>query len=198
MTRIDFYLDFASPYAWLAFEQLPQALQGLSHEVHYRPMLLGPVFKHHGHAGPAAIAAKHAWIRRHTEWLAAQAGLPLQWPAQHPFNSLGLARLAWACARQGAPNRWVCEQIFRHVWQRQGAAADDATALAALAQALGAPDDAQTQENAKQQLRAATDAAIAAGVFGAPAFVTGGQLFWGLDALPMLRAQVQEQMQAQA
>ena len=39
-----------------------------------------------------------------------------------------------------------------------------------------------------QVLRAATDAAIARGVFGVPTFELGGRLFWGLEALPMLRA----------
>lgn len=191
MKTIDFYLDFVSPYAYLAFEQLPQALLGQSYAVRYQPVLLGALFQHHGHQGPAVIAPKHAWIKRHTRWQAGELGVPLQWPAAHPFAPLPLLRLAWACAQQGAPNRWVCEQIFRHVWQRQGAPADDPQALAVLAQALNAPTDQASGETARQQLRTATQEAIDAGVFGAPSFVLDGQLYWGLDALPMLRAHVQ-------
>ncbi len=48
MKHIDFYLDFISPYAHLAFEQLPRALQGLSYEVTYRPILFAALLKHHG------------------------------------------------------------------------------------------------------------------------------------------------------
>jgi 2-hydroxychromene-2-carboxylate isomerase len=112
MKRIDFYLDFISPYAYLAFEQLPQALQGLSYQVRYRPILFAGLLKHHGQLGPAEIAPKRDWTYRQVAWLAAQQGVELQLPAAHPFNPLGLLRLAWACASQGAPNRYVVETIF--------------------------------------------------------------------------------------
>jgi 2-hydroxychromene-2-carboxylate isomerase len=82
----------------------------------------------------------------------------------------------------------VCETIFHHVW-RGGAAADDATRLAALTATL-APAHAPGGDEARQLLRVETDAAIAAGVFGVPTFGVDGRLFWGLDALPMLRAQL--------
>ncbi|MDO5289192.1 MAG: 2-hydroxychromene-2-carboxylate isomerase [Pseudomonadota bacterium] len=190
MKAIDFYLDFASPYAYLAFEQLPQTLQGLSYTVRYQPVLLGALFQHHGHQGPAAIAPKHAWIMRHTRWQAGELGVPLQWPAVHPFPPLGLLRLAWACARQGTPNRWVCEQILHHVWRGGGAPADDPARLAALTATLNPAQDPGSPA-VKAQLRAATDAAAAAGVFGVPAFGVDGRLFWGLEALPMLRAHLQ-------
>lgn len=190
MKTIDCYLDFVSPYAWLAFDALPKALQGLSYQVSYRPVLLGALLKHQGHEGPAAIAPKHAWIRRHTCWLGAEQGVPLQWPAAHPFAPLGLLRLAWACAGPDTPNRYVCEEIFRHVWASGGAPADDPQRLAELAARL-APALDPASDTVKQRLRAETDAAAALDVFGLPAFVADGRLFWGLDALPMLRAHLQ-------
>jgi 2-hydroxychromene-2-carboxylate isomerase len=187
--RIDFWLDFVSPYACLAFEQLPHALEGLGYEVRLRPILLAALLRHHGQLGPAEIAPKRDWTYRHVAWQAQQLGVPLQLPAAHPFNPLALLRLAHACARQGAPSRYVCETIFRHVW-RGGAAADDATRLQALTAAL-APVREPMGDEARQALRAETDAAIAAGVFGVPSFGVDGRLFWGLDALPMLRAHLQ-------
>jgi len=60
MTHIDFHLDFVSPYAYLAFEHLPEVLEGISCEVSYRPVLLGALFKHHGHTPPVALPAKRA------------------------------------------------------------------------------------------------------------------------------------------
>ena len=125
MKHIDFYLDFISPYAHLAFEHLPRALQGLSYEVTYRPILFAGLLKHHGQLGPAEIAPKRDWTYRHVAWQAAQHGIDLQLPAAHPFNPIGLLRLAWACARQGAPNRYAVDAIFHHVWHG-GQAADDA------------------------------------------------------------------------
>lgn len=188
MKHIDCYLDFISPYAYLAFEQLPRALEGLSYQVSYRPILFAGLLKHHGQLGPAEIGPKRDWTYRQVLWLAREQGIAMDLPAAHPFNPLALLRLAWACARQGTPNRYVCETIFRHVWQG-GAAADDAARLQALTAQL-APTRDPASDAVKQDLRAATEDALAAGVFGVPTFVVEGRLFWGLDALPMLRAQI--------
>lgn len=186
MKHITFYLDFVSPFAYLAFEQLPQVLQGLSYTVHYQPVLLGALLRHHGQLGPAEIAAKRTWTYRQVLWLAQQGATPLDLPAAHPFNPLPLLRLAMACDANGQPNRWVCESVLRHVWIG-GADALDAQRLDALTRSL-APTRAPEHDSVKAQLRAAGEQAIAAGVFGVPAFVVDDQLFWGLDSLPMLRA----------
>jgi 2-hydroxychromene-2-carboxylate isomerase len=189
MKHITFYLDFISPYAYLAFEQLPQALQGLSYSVDYRPVLFAGMLKHHGQLGPAEIAPKRDWTYRQVLWLAHSLGIPLQMPVSHPFNPLSLLRLALACspeATPGAPNRYVCETIFRHVW-RGGAEAADAQRLQALAQQLAPPSDMQGA-SVKAQLKTNTEEAIAHGIFGVPAFAVDDKLFWGLDSLPMLRA----------
>lgn len=183
MKRITFYLDFISPYAHLAFERLPQALEGLSWQVAYRPIVFGAVLNHLGQLGPAEIPGKKEWTFRQVLWLAHQQGVPLQLPALHPFNSLELLRLAVAC---GA-NRYVCETIFRHVWQAGGQDATDPARIAALRQQLAPARDPAAPE-VKAELKAHTDAAITAGVFGVPTFEVDGKLFWGLDALPMLRA----------
>jgi hypothetical protein len=124
MKQITFYLDFISPYAHLAFEQLPEALMGLSYSASYKPVLLGALLKHHGQLGPAEVPAKRDWTYRQVQWQARAQGTPLQLPASHPFNPLPLLRLAVACDRHGEPNRYVCEAVFRHVWHSDGAAAD--------------------------------------------------------------------------
>lgn len=187
MKHITFYLDFVSPYAWLAFMKLPQALQGLSYTVDYRPVLLAGLLQHHGQRGPAEIAGKRDWTYRQVLWLAHQHGVPLDMPAMHPFNPLGLLRLALACGdAQGRANRQVCETIFRHAWQG-GADAADATRLQALAATLQPVRDPACAE-VKARLKANTDDAIASGLFGVPAFGESDRLFWGFDALPMLRA----------
>lgn len=189
MKHIDFYLDFLSPYAYLAFEELPQALQGLSYTVRYKPVLFGAMLKQLGQMGPAEIPGKREWTYRQILWLAHSRGVPLQMPATHPFNPLGLLRLAVASDAQGLPNRYVCETLFRHVWVG-GADAADPQRTADLAGQLRpprAPDDATV----KEQLKAHTEEALAAGAFGVPALVVDGRVFWGQDSLPMLRAYLQ-------
>lgn len=190
MTTLDFWFDPVSPYAFLAFERLPEALAGLSYEVRYRPIVFGAVLAHLEHKGPAEIEPKRAWTFRQVHWLAAQVGLPMATPARHPFNPLALSRLAWACAPDGqTPGRHVCERVLRHVWQADGADAEAPDRMAALRQAL-APPVAADDATVKQRLRAATDEAIARGVFGVPTIGVGELLFWGYDALPMVAAKL--------
>jgi len=103
-----------------------------------------------------------------------------------------LLRLALACGGpdaalgRGLANRYVCETIFRHVW-RGGADAIDARRLEALKQSLQPQRDPASDE-VKTDLKANTDAAIARGLFGLPTYAVDDKLFWGFDALPMLRA----------
>jgi 2-hydroxychromene-2-carboxylate isomerase len=185
MKTVTFYFDVISPFAYLAFEQLPHALQDCSYVVDYRPVLFAGMLKHWDHKGPAEIVPKRAWTFRHVHWLAQQQGVALQTPAQHPFNPLPLLRLAQACG----PNRRVVEGLFRHVWTG-GADAADPARLAALTAQL-APSLSPDSIEVKNTLRQATDDAIALGVFGVPTFALEGRLFWGLDALPMLRDALQ-------
>jgi len=186
MKHITFYLDFISPFAYLAFEELPKALMGLSYSVTYKPVLFAALLKHHGQLGPAEIPAKRDWTYRHVQWLAHSKGVQLDMPAAHPFNPLGLLRLAVATDPNGQPNRYVCETLFRHVWLG-GADAADAGRLEDIARQL-APARAPQEESVKVQLRDHVEEAIAKGVFGVPAFEVDGKVFWGLDGLPMLRA----------
>ena len=185
MKHIDFYLDFISPYAYLAFEELPKALQGLSYSVTYKPVFLGGLLKHNAMLGPAEVEPKRDWTYRHVLWLAHTKGLPMAMPALHPFNPLGLLRLAVATAPQGQPNRYVCETLLRHVWVG-GADAADPARLADLTNKF-APERDPASDEVKVQLKQHADEAIALGVFGVPAMVVDGKVFWGLDSLPMLR-----------
>ncbi|MCW5650104.1 MAG: 2-hydroxychromene-2-carboxylate isomerase [Ramlibacter sp.] len=189
MKQITFYLDFISPYAYLAFEHLPAALEGLSYSVRYRPVLFAGLLKHHGQLGPAEIPGKRDWTYRQVLWLAREHNIPMQMPAAHPFNPLALLRLALACTEGGEPNRHVCETVFRHVWQG-GADATDPQRLEALAAALPVVREA-SGDAVKNQLRANTEEAVAEGLFGVPTLALDGKLFWGFDALAMLRSNME-------
>ncbi len=189
MKHIDFYLDFISPYAYLAFEHLPEALAGLSYSVAYKPVLLGAIVRHHGHKAPAEVASKRQWTYRHILWLGHSLGVPIDMPAMHPYNPLPHLRLALAASRGGEISRLQAELLFREVW-RGGQDAIDPARLEALKARLAPARDA-ADATVKAELKANTDAAIAQGAFGVPAFVVDGRLFWGFDSLPMLRAYLQ-------
>lgn len=195
---ITFHYDLISPYAYLAFEAWPRAMAGVAHRVRHVPLLFAGLLGAWGQRGPAEIAPKRNWTYRQVAWRAHQDQVPLDMPPSHPFNPLALLRLAVAAslheAAQGGTSRYVTEQLFHHVW-RGGADPNAPERLAALRQrladhlaecghTLAAPDSPEV----KQGLRERTDAALAAGVFGVPTFEVDGRLFWGQDALPMLRA----------
>ena len=187
MKQLTFWFDPISPFAYLAFERLPQALEGLSYEVRYQPLLFAALLKQWGQKGPAEIEPKRAWTFRHVHWIAHAHGIAMNTPDQHPFNPLGHLRLLLACASEGGtPNRYVCETVLRDIWQR-GSAANAPERLAELAATLQPRID-PSHESVKAALKDASERAIAAGVFGVPTIEVDGRCFWGVDALPMLAA----------
>jgi 2-hydroxychromene-2-carboxylate isomerase len=207
MHHLSFWFDPISPYAHLAFEHLPQALEGHSVVIDYKPVLFGALLKHHQHKGPAEIEPKRVWTFRQIAWHAHTLGIRVDLPAQHPFNPLPLLRLLLAAAGpMGLPNRHQVEAVFRHVWQGGGDPLD-APRLLALQDALGlgrewgsgtaaaAADplgstgrSVPSLEAVKARLKSLTDEALEKGIFGVPTLEWRGRLFWGLDALPMLRS----------
>jgi 2-hydroxychromene-2-carboxylate isomerase len=152
----------------------------------YKPVLFAALLKANGQLGPAEIPGKRDWTYRQVLWIARTHGIEMQMPASHPFNPLALLRLALACGDKGAINRYVAETVFRHVW-RGGAEAVDPQRVEQLKASLQPRRDPAGDE-VKAELKANTDEALARGVFGVPTFAVDDQLFWGFDALPVLRA----------
>jgi 2-hydroxychromene-2-carboxylate isomerase len=184
MKHLTFFFDPISPFAYLAFERLPEALVGCSYVVDYQPVLFAGMLKHWGHKGPAEIEPKREWTYRHVAWLAEQQGTRLVMPSVHPFNPLALLRLLIAAG----PNRRTAQAVMHHVWT-EGGDPNDPQRLAALTSVVN-PRRNPAGDDVKAELRAATDAAIAQGVFGVPTVMCEGRTYWGLDALPMLRVAV--------
>lgn len=187
MQRVIFDFDIISPYAYLAFERLPAALEGVSHHVEYRPLLFAGLLKHWGNTAPVDVAPKKAWLFRQCAWIAEQDGVAFSPPTPHPFNPLALLRLLVASAPTGVhPNRRAVELALRHVWARGDGDANDPAALKMLTDAVAPLRDPASPE-VKAELQARTAQAAAAGVFGVPFFrLDDGQQFWGQDGMAML------------
>src|SRR5437764_1166587 len=88
----DWYFDFVSPFSYLQCEQLP--LLERSIRIRYRPVLFAGLLNAHGQKGPAEIVSKRRFTYRFVVWQATKLGIPLKFPAIHPFNPLALLRLA--------------------------------------------------------------------------------------------------------
>ena len=125
---------------------------------------------------------KREFTYRFVQWQAAREGVTLRFPDAHPFNPMPALRLAIA-----AESRWpAIAAIFDHLW-RDGQPGD-AAALGDVGRQLDIADVAAAIDApaVKAQLRANTEAAIAAGVYGVPTLKVGDEMFWGNDATPMI------------
>ena len=168
MASADWYFDFVSPFSYLQCEQLPQLERSI--RVRYRPVLFAGLLKASGHKGPAEIPAKRRFTYQFVAWQAKRLGVPLKFPAVHPFNPLPLLRLA--VAADADPE--VIRRIFRFVW-RDGRLGDLPIEWAELMTEIDMPDAAARIESpeVKEALRRNTDEAIARGVFGVPTLKLG-------------------------
>ncbi len=179
---MNWYFDFISPFAWLQFGRL-DTLPGAAPRL--KPVLFAGLLEHWGQLGPAEIPAKRSFTYRHVLWRARVEGVPLRFPPAHPFNPLPALRLAVACNAERA----AVGAIFGFIW-RDGR--DPDAEWPDLCRAVGLdPDDATARIGdaaVKRALRANTEEAVAAGVFGVPTLVADGTLFWGADATAMAAA----------
>ena len=165
------YFDFLSPFSYLHW----QKVKGM--EVVAVPVVFGAVLSARGQKGPAEIEGKREFTYRHVLWQARAEGVPLVFPPAHPFNPLAALR---ACIAAGSTHAAV-DTIFDWIW-RDGRAVDSDAAIAPLLERLGLTSAELTSAETKAALRANTDAAIAAGVYGVPTLQIGDDLFWGNDA----------------
>lgn len=187
MRTVPFYFDFISPYAYLAWRAAPAVIESKGAVLDPRPILFAALLDHHGNVGPAEIAAKRAYTFKDVVRRAARLGVPLAPPASHPFRPLLGLRLATATI-EGVDRGAVIDALFTAAWGGGRCAMDDPAALRAALESAGLPAEtllaAAATQPVKDALRAQTESAIAAGVFGVPTFEVQGETFWGQDAIP--------------
>ena len=169
------YFDFISPFAYLQWPKVRALMR--TDPVLPVPVVFGAVLDAVGQKGPAEIPCKRVFTYRHALWRARQQDIALRFPPAHPFNPLAALRL---CIAAGSTPDAI-DAIFDWIWAR-GEAGDSGAALEPLAARLGLAASAFADETVKAALRANTEAAIAAGLFGVPTLAIGDALFWGDDA----------------
>lgn len=181
MRTVTLYFDFISPFAYIALHRLPELPADVALE--YKPLLFAGLLAHYGQKGPAEIPEKRQYSYRWSHWWAHSLGIPLKYPAGHPFNPLHHLRLAIAanCTAEAV------RRIFDAIWTT-GADAGDPATFAALAHSLGMDPAQLAAPEVKGRLRRNTDEAIARGVFGVPTFEVDGKRFWGADSIDFLNA----------
>src|ERR1700722_1473486 len=181
--QAEWYFDFISPFSYLQLDKVRRWCERI--DITPVPIAFGAVLNHTGTLGPAEVPGKREFTYRMIVWQAERDGVELRFPPAHPFNPLTALRLCIA-----AGTTWdAIDKIYAHIW-RDGKAGVTAHDLADVGASLSIDnvENAANAANVKTQLRANTDKAIAAGVFGVPTLRVGGEVFWGNDASPMIDA----------
>jgi 2-hydroxychromene-2-carboxylate isomerase len=183
----EFWFDLGSPAAYLAWKRLPRFLAQTGSTVVYKPMLLGGVFKAQGNASPVTIPAKGKWLFGDLARFARRDGVPLAYPPGFPLNTLALMRIAIGLLLRN-PSRFAAyvDALYDALFA-QALDLRDEQVLAATLSAAGF-DPAEllalgSDPEIKQALIKNTEEAVARGVFGAPTFFVGDEMFWGQDRM---------------
>ena len=189
--QMEFWFEFASTYSYLSIMRLGDLARDRGVAVTWRPFLLGPIFADQGWStSPFNLyPAKGDYMWRDLERRAARFGIPFRrWTPDHevpfPQNGLKAARLALIGLDAGWGQSF-CQSVYQAQFAK-GADIADLDLLGRLAEQAGAPADAPALANAeanKLRLKANVEEARAKGLFGAPSFVVGDELFWGDDRL---------------
>lgn len=192
--QVEFYFDVGSPASYLAWTQIARLAERHGAEVVYQPMLLGGVFKATGNASPASVPAKGRYTRIDFERFARRYQVPFAQNPFFPINTMQLMRGAVALLDDDQFQPYV-DAVFRAIWvEGQNMGDPDVVArvlggqgfdVAGLLQQINDPA-------VKERLRQITERAIERGVFGAPTFFVGDEMFFGQDRLDFVEAALAE------
>jgi 2-hydroxychromene-2-carboxylate isomerase len=195
MKSFEYWFDFGSPAAYLAFTQLQKLEADTNSKAVYRPMLLGGVFQATGNQSPASVPAKGAYTFKDFDRFAKRYGVPFNNNPYFPINTLLLMRGAIGMQQQD-PERFLayCRAVFQAIWVDKVNMNDPSTVSSALLKAGFDPQSLMTLANEatiKEALKAATTEAVTRGIFGAPTIFVGAQMFWGQDRLDFVKEALQ-------
>jgi 2-hydroxychromene-2-carboxylate isomerase len=187
-TAIRFLFDYVSPYAYLASTQIRAVAARRARDVEAVPVLFAAMLDATGGRGPAEIPAKREYMFRDVVRLGRGLAVPIEPPATHPFNPLAALRVT-GCVEDVAARWRLVDAIYRATWV-EGQHVDQPEVVARIASDAGLDGAALVERagaaEAKAVLRRATEDAVAAGAFGVPTMLVDGELFWGVDSLPLL------------
>ena len=185
--KIEFYFDFGSPNTYLAYFRLPEILARSNAELIWRPMLLGGVFKATGNASPVTIPAKGEYVRRVADRYIARYKIPFKSNPHFPVNTLNLMRGAVAHQmRPGGNFEKYLTTCFTGMWVKPRNLSEPEEIRLMLAEDGFDPDQYSSwigDQDVKDRLIELTNAAVERGVFGAPTFFVGDEMYFGQDTL---------------
>jgi 2-hydroxychromene-2-carboxylate isomerase len=193
---VEFYFDIGSPAAYLAWHRLPKICGEARATIDYRPMLLGGVFQATGNQSPMNIPLKGKYMMTDLERFARRDGTPFRQNPFFPINTLTLMRGAAGLQMRDA-SRMVpyVDAVYRAIWVDGRNMNEPAVVAGVLAEAGFDPPALlalAADPEVKERLKAVTQEAVTRGVFGAPTFFVGGNMYWGQDRLDFVQEALKE------
>lgn len=185
--EIEFWFEFGSPYSYLSVMRIEAAARQRGVRIVWKPFLLGPIFRALGMETSPFLLQKEkgAYVWQDLARQCRKYGL--DWVRPSTFPRLGVlpARIALLAAEEP----WVgafCRRVMALNFVRDEDI-NQADRLEPILAELGLPATALLRaaqdEPSKARLREQTEAARARGIFGAPIFFVGTEMFWGNDRL---------------
>jgi 2-hydroxychromene-2-carboxylate isomerase len=188
---VDFYFDFGSPAAYLAWTQLPKICADSGATLNYKPMLLGGVFQATGNRAPMSVPLKGSYLFEDLGRFARRYGVAFRHNPHFPVNTITLMRVASGLQLRADPRfDGFVKAMFEAMWinaKNLGDAATLAEVLAAAGLNAAALLALAAEPAVKDRLRSDTEAAVARGIFGAPTMFVGDAMYWGQDRLDFVR-----------
>ena len=183
--QVEFFYDFTSPTAYLAWARLPAIAQRTGAKIIYRPMFLGGVMQTTGNRPPGTLPQKARWMAEDLQRWAKKYNTPYNLNPHFPMMTLMVQRAAQEWVNRPDFDKYLAA-IFNAAWRDSKNIADKAVLTEVLSAAGFSPEEffAATENPAnKEKLKATTDEAVARGVFGAPTFFVGDEMHFGQDRL---------------
>ena len=189
--KIDFYWDIGSTNTYFALHLLRPIAAKYGAAICYQPYNLGYVFRQHNYQLMQEPSAKLSNRRRDLQRWAALHNLPFRVPDQFPIKTSRALRGALAMREYGLEEAYL-DAIFAAYWERNDPSIAEYEGLRRVVENLGVDGDqfeaSCESEVIRNQLIDATDAGLAAGIFGAPTIVIDGEIYWGKDRFEFIDA----------
>jgi 2-hydroxychromene-2-carboxylate isomerase len=193
---VDFYFDFSSTNSYFAAFLLPAICERNGASINWLPLHLASIFRGTGFSVTATSAVKSRYLWRDHQRYAEITGLPFRRPSRFPIKTSIALRGVLAARRiaEGAAAEFS-QAVFRAYWERDEDISESRV-IAAIAESAQLDSraflNALDSDGVRNELAAVTARAIERGVFGAPTFFVGEEMFWGKDRLDLVERELRK------
>ncbi len=189
--QIDYYFSLQSPWAYIGHRPFRELVKTYDLKVNHKPVVLVDLFSE---TGGLPLLKRHPVRQRYRlvelqRWRD-KRGLDFHLQPKHwPFNARLADGVVIAALEAGHDPDPFLQRAFPAIWEEELNLADPAV-VAKIADDAGLPGKQLAERSGSNEISAAYEQnrqdAITADVFGSPAYVLNGEVFWGQDRLDLL------------